>query len=282
MKRSREVCPLCSSKIEEFPIHFNSTFTMCENTKCLYPFNTNDFMKFVHTDELKIKKKQRTTKKPTEIITIDSTQSQQNGIKHPIKSATVSSTQHNNNSNTKSTAVISQHKKSVNGKKEDVIISLPSPTKQKDLSFDLALPSKSIAKGSFVIPSSAAKPPHSAPARKPLKKASLASASKISSTVPSVHNSKELPDLPNSRNMTNTTANNYTLADLEVLLNDNEDGGSLVVTPEDTTFDMMNPMLWLDNIVQDQQQQQQQDDIKCNPLQPDQDLDFLLGFNTPL
>ncbi|CAO3641996.1 unnamed protein product [Cunninghamella blakesleeana] len=227
MKESKEQCPLCSSNIEEYPIHFNTTFSMYE---------------------LKSKKKQRIVKKSLE-TNVSSIPSQQ-----------------------------PQQKKSV-----------------QDLSFDLALPSKSISRGSVLIsPTKSSSNPIPSVNRSPLRTPSPSSLSNtmnkynhmnnksksnqshnnpINSHTHTVSKHKEANDVPNS-------TNNYTLADIEVLLNEQDDSGSLVVTPEDTTFNnMMDPMIWLDNIVQDQQMQQ--NDLKFNPLQPDQDLDILLGINSP-
>jgi hypothetical protein len=72
--------------------------------------------------------------------------------------------------------------------------------------------------------------------------------------------------------------NNYSLADIEFLLNDtDEDNGSTVVTPKEDSSATMNPMLWLDDMFQGQDQ----NDLgaKCNPLQTNQDLDSLLGLS---
>ncbi|CAO3596167.1 unnamed protein product [Absidia cylindrospora] len=74
------------------------------------------------------------------------------------------------------------------------------------------------------------------------------------------------------------TTNNYSLADIELLLNDtDEDNGSTVVTPKEDSTGAMSPMMWLDDMFQGQNN----NDLgsKCNPLQTNQDLDALLGLS---
>lgn len=87
------------------------------------------------------------------------------------------------------------------------------------------------------------------------------------------------PTAPSSKDNNNISNSNYTLADIESLLNDggDEDNGSTVVTPKEDSMGSMNPMVWLDDMFQGQNPTE--DSIKCNPLQTDQDLDSLLGLS---
>ncbi|KAI8369481.1 uncharacterized protein BYT42DRAFT_607876 [Radiomyces spectabilis] len=47
-KQSDDACPLCSSSLQEYRIAIDSTFTMCENTECVYPFEQQSLDPFIN------------------------------------------------------------------------------------------------------------------------------------------------------------------------------------------------------------------------------------------
>ncbi|KAI8097209.1 uncharacterized protein BX664DRAFT_383521 [Halteromyces radiatus] len=252
VKRSKDGCPLCESPIEEYLIHFDTKIIMCENVKCSYPFNSNDATRFVvQVGDGNASIKSRKRAKPMS----DRTQ------------------------------------KSVNGKKQETTYSLTSPIEQKDKPLVLALPSKSISKGSLLaptLPTMTSKLNHDLAAKKlPTRpqQTVMTTTSTIATTgtatVDGIKSGILSPPalLPETTCQQPPSKNNYTLADIELLLNDgDEDSGSTVVTPkEDATG--MNTMVWLDDLFQDQEHHSSDHNIKCNPLQTNQDLDSFLGIS---
>ncbi|ORX57545.1 hypothetical protein DM01DRAFT_1406100 [Hesseltinella vesiculosa] len=41
------VCPQCSSQVQEYWMHLDTSISMCENVKCDYPFNQPDAMTYI-------------------------------------------------------------------------------------------------------------------------------------------------------------------------------------------------------------------------------------------
>ncbi|CAO3657552.1 unnamed protein product [Mucor hiemalis] len=64
IKRARDnLCPLCDSEIKMFDLNASTSFPMCENTECVYPFdqpNVGGRMIELPHDNLRYSKKQRT------------------------------------------------------------------------------------------------------------------------------------------------------------------------------------------------------------------------------
>ncbi|ORZ13528.1 hypothetical protein BCR42DRAFT_418495 [Absidia repens] len=166
--------------------------------------------------------------------------------------------------------------KSVNGKKQETTYSLTSPIEQKDKPLVLALPSKSISAGSVLTspqtPNSTTSPydQEATPSKRFRSQPATATSQAV---VPS--KATEATTMTTAQTATTT---NYSLADIELLLNDtDEDNGSTVVTPKEDATSAMSPMMWLDDMFQGQDH----NDLgsKCNPLQTNQDLDTLLGLS---
>ncbi|SAM04998.1 hypothetical protein [Absidia glauca] len=259
VQQPQESCPICSSPIEEYLINLETRMSMCENVKCTYPFDTSNPGKFM-----------------VKAVGMISHNNSSNGVSGgssgdgPLKGKK------------RAMPLLDQPHKSVNGKKQEITYSSTSPIKQKDTPLVLALPSKTISTGSVLTtsprtPSGAShftQDPN--PPKRYRSQATMASSqdsrSSPSPTTPVTTN-------PSSKDNNNSISSNYTLADIESLLNDggDEDNGSTVVTPKEDSLGSMNPMVWLDDMFQGQNPTD--DSLKCNPLQTDQDLDSLLGLS---
>ncbi|ORZ21476.1 hypothetical protein BCR42DRAFT_407614 [Absidia repens] len=314
--QSIQGCPLCSSSIEEKYINMDTKMTMCENIKCLYPFNTTNASRFL--------------KKVPHLLDSNDSSIAFKGkrqARHPLDEAV----------------------RSGNGKRQKIANFLTSPIKQTKNSLILALPSEPTSSGTLQLTSTSASETQDMIASKDCGSPNVSMEAMYTDQFDCI-----LEDLVHTQQP--STTEHFSLGDIERFLQDdmepvlptsegdiidlahpmawldemvqdqndtgivtkldnevlsiatedafdlidplvwldniyehhikkershsidnNSENESVIGTPKEDAMDTLEPVVWLNDMLQDDDINTM--DVKCNPLQSNHELDSLLGFS---